>query len=366
MNICLVVAGGVDQSARERSIPVLLALIELLSARHSVRVIALYQQEKPCRYELLGAEVVCLGRLQRPLRRLERWWHWQQARGLLSDGPPDVIHAFGLGPPATLARWLSKQQIPLVASLWGGEVVALPQIGYGGWLRPSSRLEAALNLRSAKALTAGSEFARRMIARWRPDARMVPLGPDARLFNVLPRQAGPPWRLLHVGDINWVKHQRVLLEALKQLEGHLDYTLDWVGVDTLSGRMQALAKALGIEGRIRFYGHQPWEQVVQLHQQAHLLLQSSLYESQGVAVMEAALAGVPTVGSGVGLVSDLDPQAARAVVPDDPQALAQGILDLIRDPKRLLQMGQAARAWAQGHDAAWTARAFEQIYAEVC
>ena len=365
MKIGLVVAGGVDP---KRSVPVLRALLEQLSARHSLRVIALHQEDRFRRYELLGAEVICLGKLHGPLRRLERLWHQQQARELFADWKPDLIHALGLGSPATLARTISKRQkVPLIASLWGGEIVGLPQIGYGGQLRWVSRLEVALNLRAAKTVTLGSQFAHRIMRQWRPDAKVIPLGPDARKFDLpLPPDDGPPWRLLHVGDINRVKHQRVLLEALKALEPRLDFTLDWVGFDTLSGKMQTMTQELGLSQRVHYHGPKPWDEVVQLHRQAHLLLQSSLYESQGVAVMEAALAGVPTVGSAVGLVSDLSPDAALAVEPGNPKALAEGILQLTHQPSKLKQIGEAARAWAKAHDAQWTARTFEQIYGDLC
>jgi glycosyltransferase involved in cell wall biosynthesis len=76
--------------------------------------------------------------------------------------------------------------------------------------------------------------------------------------------------------------------------------------------------------------------------QAHLFLQSSLHESQGVALSEAAAAGVATVGIGVGLVPELASGAAWAFPVGDHEALAEGIIGLLDDPARRQQLGRAA------------------------
>jgi glycosyltransferase involved in cell wall biosynthesis len=82
-------------------------------------------------------------------------------------------------------------------------------------------------------------------------------------------------------------------------------------------------------------------------------------------MLEAALAGVPTVGTRVGHIADLTPQAAVAVPVADPAALADASETLARDEPRRLCLAQAAQAFAAENDAAFTARAFEQIYREL-
>ncbi len=80
---------------------------------------------------------------------------------------------------------------------------------------------------------------------------------------------------------------------------------------------------------------------------------------------KAAAAGLPTVGTAVGIVAELAPERAWAVPIGDDRALAEGILALLRDPARREQMGRAAWEWACRHDADWTAARFEQIYDDV-
>ena len=89
---------------------------------------------------------------------------------------------------------------------------------------------------------------------------------------------------------------------------------------------------------------------------------ASSHESQCVAVLEAALAGLVTVGTRVGLVADLAPAAAVAVPPRDAPALADAIAALLLDPPRRAALATAARAYARAHDADWTAARFSEIY----
>ena len=84
-----------------------------------------------------------------------------------------------------------------------------------------------------------------------------------------------------------------------------------------------------------------------------------------MTVLEAAAAGVPTVGTSVGYVADWDPDRAVAVPVRNPEALADAITDLLHDPTRRATIGASAREWTLAHDADWTAAQFGRVYDEV-
>jgi glycosyltransferase involved in cell wall biosynthesis len=363
MNILLLVPGGVDKSGRERIIPALLSLVERLAQRHRVTVVALRQYEEPCRYALLGAQVINLGVKPGVGKAGQFAYRLRQIRNATVQTRPDIIHAFWAADCGLLAGLVGRwRHIPVMVSIGGSELTWLPQIRYGMQGRWADRVRVSLALRLAAAVTGGSRF----VLAGQRGAHWIPLGVDARRFQTTAHPNGPPWRLLHVATLNEVKDQTTLLQAIQQVHAQLPQIhLDIVGEDTLHGRIQTLACTLGLNEIVTFHGFLEQEQLIPLYDRAHLLLQSSLHESQGVAVCEAAAAAVPTVGTAVGLVKELAPLAATAVPVGDATALANGMLHLLRDPARRKAMGRAAQAWATTHDVDWTAAQFERIYGQL-
>jgi glycosyltransferase involved in cell wall biosynthesis len=138
--------------------------------------------------------------------------------------------------------------------------------------------------------------------------------------------------------------------------------LDCIGEDILGGSVQRMTGAMGLAAAVNFHGFRPLEDILPFYRQAHLYVQSSLHESMGAAVLEAAAAGVPTVGTAVGIVTEMAPRAARAVPVRDPVALAKGILSLLTDQPERERLARAAQDYASTYDADWTAARFEALY----
>ncbi len=368
VKIVLVVPGGFDRSGSERVIPALLWLTERLARHNEVHVCVMDGADAPASYPLAGAQVHVLGQVAAglPGTRALRLWR-PLLRTLASIGRPDVIHGFWAGASGVLAGLAGRKLgVPAVLSIGGGELIWLPEISYGGRGSWRGRAQAGLALRLARAVTAGSHYAARPL-HGRYGVQIVPLGVDMPSFVApVERPAGPPWRLLHVASINRVKDPPTLLRTLRLIvDQEPDVQLDWVGEDTLGGAMQRLCGELGLAQHVTFHGFRPSQAAAPLYRAAHLHLLASRHESQAVVVGEAAAAGLPTVGTIVGVVAELAPAAAWAVPVGDAAALAAGALALLRDPARREQLGRAAQAWARAHDADWTATRFEAIYEQV-
>jgi glycosyltransferase involved in cell wall biosynthesis len=368
MRLAIVVPGGVDRSGTHRIIPALLWLIERLATRHETHVFALAQEPLPGDWTLRGAAVHNLG-----LAARSRWpgealfaAGRRLSHGLSAHGPFDVVHAFWANNPGFLATRAARAlSIPTVVSLAGGELVALPDIGYGGQLHLKERLKTAWALRRAAHVTAASAPMLESARAHGVGAAFVPLGVPREAFaEPLPRDASP--RLLLVGSLNRVKDVPTALKAFRRVvDARPAARLDVVGEDVLGGEAPREAFALGLSGNVTFHGFLPTDALLPFYRRADLLVHSSRHEAGPLVLLEAAACGVPTVGTAVGHLRDLAPTGALAVPIGDDAALAAGILDLLDNEPRRRAMGQAARAWARAHDADVTASAFGRIYADL-
>ncbi len=366
MRIVLVVPGGVDPQGSEHVIPFVHGLVADLSSVHDVLVIAVGHGPEPGTWPLFGATVVNVpvGRhskvdIARVVRIVSR---------LAGQGTrPDVIHGLWANLPGFAASVAARRhRCPSVVSVCGGEFVSLPDIGYGGGLRRGTLLMARAATRSATAVTAATSWMASHVGdRGGKVDEIIPLGADTSIFHSVGAPAAAN-RLVHVGNINRVKDQTLLLHAFSQvLDSCAGATLDIAGLDTLGGEIQNLAAKLGIESRIHFHGYLPPPQLASMLHGAALHVLSSRHDAGPVALLEAAACGVPTIGTAVGHVDDfaaLPQPAAVAVGGRQPALLAGGITALLSDVPRRIDVAARAHDWAVAHDSRHTSRSFESLY----
>jgi glycosyltransferase involved in cell wall biosynthesis len=360
----LVVLGGVPPGPAVGRIPCIQWLIERLARRHTVHVFSMHGAPRPGRYPLLGATVHHAG--ARPIRL-------RTFAAIVAEhrrGPFDLFHAFWVVPPGVIAVLAGKLfGRPVLTHAAGGELIALPDIGYGGLRTWLGRRSAGLALGGASRITAASAQMIDVIGALGYRAARVPLGVDLQRWPVAPpraRPAGAPARLLHLASLNRVKDQPTLLEAARRLvDRGVEFRLDIVGQDTLGGDLHAYAQRVGLRDRVRFHGYVLHEELHGLVTDADILWMSSRHEAGPVAVLEAAVAGVPTVGTAVGHIAEWAPEAAIAVPVGDAEALARETLSLLNDEPRRLSIAREAQRRAIAYDADWTAQRFESLYGEV-
>ncbi|MBI2073617.1 MAG: glycosyltransferase [Gemmatimonadetes bacterium] len=360
MKVGLIIPGGVDRSGEFRVIPCLLWLIERVAARAELHVFALHQEPHPTAYALLGATVHNIGGRARRARTV---------RAVVREhrrGPFDLLHAVWVdqGLIAAAAGWLLRRRVLL--HLTGGDLAGIPEVGFGLLRSRRGRMKLRWATRAAGRVTVPSEFMRAAAAAMGIAADCVPFGVALDRWPARPprpRSPGAAASLLHVGSLNRIKDHLTLLRAARALkEAGLAFRLDLVGADTLGGEIQRFASSCGLDDRVRFCGFLPHRALRPLVEQADLLLVSSRHEADPIAMLEAAVAGVPTVGTAVGHIHDWAPDAAVAVPVEDWRALARGALALLADEPRRLEIATAAQARAVRLDADWTATRVMGLY----
>ena len=141
--------------------------------------------------------------------------------------------------------------------------------------------------------------------------------------------------------------------------------MDVVGDDTLHGEIQAMANQLGLSQTVRFHGFLTQRQLRPLLQAADLMVHSSRHEAGPLVVLEAAVAGVPTIGTRVGHIAEWAPDAAMAVPVGDWDRLAAAIRLLLEDEELRMSIAREAQQRAIREDADHTAMRFRSLYARL-
>ena len=360
MKIALIVPGGVYPGGEERVIPALISLIKRLATKHEVRVIVL-GDNPPRHFDLFGAEVIDIGIGDWMPPNASFPYRLAKAFRLLAGQSYDVIHALWANHPGLVGGLCGKALgIPVVLSLGGGELVWIPEIQYGGAGTWKRRLISRQAILLATTVTAGS---RRAMTQVDKDSLFLPLGPESEFFEgSLDREEGS-FRVLQVANINKVKDPHTFLSVIeKVLARRSDVIFDWVGVDTLNGTIHSLAQKFG--DRVKFWGVQSHTQLREIYRHAHVYIQTSLYESQCVAIAEAAAAGLPIVSTRVGIVDELMPNGILTCSVGDATELAESVLRLLDKPNLRMSLAREAQEWALKYNADWTASEFELVYRE--
>jgi glycosyltransferase involved in cell wall biosynthesis len=364
VKIAIVVPGGVDRTGEYRVIPALLALIARLSSRDEVHVFALAQEPQPASWDLVGARIHNVGVGNARLRAIRAICAEHRSSAF------DVVHSIWSGAAGFVAVAAARiLRLPSLIHVAGGELVALAEIGYGGRLSWTGRVREAAVLRAATVVTAASAGMIEAHARLGVFAKRLPLGVDLGVWTPrepVRRDSSRPAKLIHVASLNRVKDQTTLLRALASLAASgTRFEMDIVGEDTLQGEVHALAARLGLSARVKFHGFLTQRRLLPLVEGAHLMIISSRHEAGPLAVLEAALKGVATVGTAVGHVGEWAPRAAAAVPVGDWAALACATAQVLGDEELRLRIAREALRRATLEDADYTARGFQAIYASL-
>lgn len=346
--------------------------------------------------EVWRGAVVHLHPVHGPLTRaLERWrvrgvdpterlrWLWNRrfhrARIERRVGSPELVHAHtpprvGREAEAHAAAW----RVPWVyevRGLWDLTVAA--ERGVPGDARRAVGADAAVARRADHVVAISQALADLLVRAGVPAGRitLVPNGVD------LDRGAAaavdlPDWavgrRLVGVAtSVRRLEGLGVLLEAWPQVVRAVPeavFVLLGDGPDLPELRRRAAE--LGVEASFRCLGRVPFEQVPGWLGRLEVAVYPRLAEPVGEVVtplkpLEALAAGVPVLGSDVGGLRELVTSGSTGLlVPAGrPEALADGLVTLLRDDAGRAALGQAGQAWVR-RERAWEVlvRRLEPVY----
>ncbi|MFQ5772741.1 MAG: glycosyltransferase family 4 protein [bacterium] len=139
-----------------------------------------------------------------------------------------------------------------------------------------------------------------------------------------------------------------------------------VGDGELKQEMYKLAEKLGIDSRLMFLGFR--DDVPELLQILDVFVLTSLWEGLGRSLTEAMYTGRPVVATKVEGVPELvkDGETGILVQPKDIHSIANGIQKLLRDEKKAIQLGKAAKQRnSHDFDAERMVADLENVYTQI-
>lgn len=286
---------------------------------------------------------------------------WGRVPGLVRVLRPDVVHVHALPTPSAVPLLRLVQR--LVVSVWGSDIVQRD--------RRKAQLYPSL-LAHAAEVTATSHYLAGVAGSYLRAPRaihVVPFGVDLATFHPLP---GSTDHML-IGTLRHLEANYgidVLVAALPLLlerAPHLKVAIG--GAGGLAQQLQRQAYDLGVADRIEWRGRLPHDHVPAFLRALGIFVMPSRAEAFGVAALEAQACGAPVIATRVGGLPEVvrDGETGILIPPDDPRALADGVMLLLSDAQRRATMGAAGVEWVrERYD--WRACVSEMlaVYARVC
>ncbi len=266
-----------------------------------------------------------------------------------------VIVFFTL-PCGPVARKLHRElQLPYIVSLRGGDVPGLvPEITWQHRLLTPLRRSV---LRSAQAIVANDAGLAKLSAQADPfPVQVISNGVDCEFYRPSPRIKPPtrevPTEVLFVGRFHRQKNLPFFLEQMAQLHAAAPtaWRLSLVGDGEERPVIEQWIRRLNLTSITRCLGWQKDKaQLLELYQQADVVVNPSHYEGMPNVVLEAMACGLPVVASDVpGNNSLVRPGETGFLFPvDNAQALQSALWTIREKPALARTLGENARKRAQ-------------------
>jgi len=265
---------------------------------------------------------------------------------------PRIVHAVmesyaGIG--LLLVKWLRSKTITIL-TLQSGNLDEDKKLKRTilGWLWK--------NVHTAPdEVTAISKFLADRAIRFRGCAGHVSIIPNGVDLSTI-RQAQAERvdkRIVSIARLSPEKGVDVLIRAFAMVHGAWpEAELHLIGDGSERQNLERLVEELGCKERVVFHGKLARPDAMRVLKTGYLFALMSHGEGQGIVLLEAGAANVPSVATRVGGIPEMIEEGKTGFLVDDNDAktAAERIIRLLQDPALCERMGAAARTFADGYE----------------
>jgi glycosyltransferase involved in cell wall biosynthesis len=260
----------------------------------------------------------------------------------------DIVHAHGYKADIYGYFALRGTAVPFVSTCHNWLDNDLPERLYGAAdrfvLRRYGRVVAVSNEVQKRLLTSGVNG--KKIRRIRNGIDLQPFADAAPSFQSGSFSGGALVGL--VGRLSPEKGIDIFLHAASRVLAEFPETsFVLIGEGPDQGKLEVLADQLKIRNNGTWLGRR--EDMPAIYASFDVMVSASRREGLPMTILEAMASGLPLVATAVGEVPNivLDNNTGLLVKPEDVEALAEGILELLRDPSKRTRIGIAAKKLVQ-------------------
>lgn len=260
----------------------------------------------------------------------------------------DLIHVHAPLPCGHAAMLLSRELgIPYVVSVHGLDAFSTVQVSgrAGEWCR---RISQRVYRGSRRVICISERVREQVLEGTGPACRtsVVYNGVDPEFFSPPSETAGGEQVVLSVGNLLPIKGHDVLIRAIAAISSEFPaLTLEVIGDGAEQSNLRALAERLDINGRVRFLGRQPRQQIAEAMRRCTVFALPSKYEGLGCVYLEAMATGKAVIGCrGQGIAEIIRHGSNGFLVGvDNDKELAVALRILLQEEPRRRALGTAAR-----------------------
>jgi len=273
---------------------------------------------------------------------------------IITSAPP-IFSGFG-GIPAKLL--LKKKWVMDVRDLWINAAISLGFLKKGSLFEKMSRAYEQICYSNADMICVTTEELGQDIMRTYKNIderkiKVTPNGVDTHYFY--PVDVPKKNQIIYAGNIGHAQDLEDVILAMKKINEQFDLKLLIVGSGDIKGHLEKVTEENGLTDYVEFPGLLPREEIPKMLSEsligvAPLKKLKTLEYAVPTKAYEYMACGIPFIGCGEGEIRKLAERSDGGIIAEnDPGAIADTILHILKNPAKQAEMGKKGRAFVDKH-----------------